>query len=87
MPAKAVVRARIDGRVKEEAAAILAAAGLTISDAFRMMLMRTVAEKALPFDPLIPNEETIEAMKEALAGDLPRVNSVEELLEALNADD
>jgi DNA-damage-inducible protein J len=54
-----VVRARIDRRIKEEAAAILGAAGLTISDAFRMMLMRTVADKALPFDPLVPNEETI----------------------------
>lgn len=87
MPAKAVVRARIDGRVKEEAAAILAAAGLTISDAFRMMLMRTVAEKALPFDPLIPNEETIEAMKEARAGNLVTVGSIEDLLADLHADD
>lgn len=87
MPANAVVRARIDGRVKEEAAAILAAAGLTISDAFRMMLMRTVAEKALPFDPLIPNEETIEAMKEARAGNLVTVGSIEDLLADLHADD
>jgi DNA-damage-inducible protein J len=44
MPANAVVRARIDRKVKEQAAAILAAAGLTISDAFRMMLMRTAAD-------------------------------------------
>ena len=54
MSASAVVRARVDQRIKEEAAAILGAAGLTISDAFRMMLMRTVADKALPFDPLVP---------------------------------
>ena len=40
MPGNDVVRARIDKRIKEEAAAILAAAGLTISDAFRMMLDR-----------------------------------------------
>jgi RelB antitoxin len=59
MPANDVVRARIDRRIKQEAAAILGAAGLTISDAVRMMLMRTVAEKALPFDPLVPNAETI----------------------------
>ena len=37
MPANDVVRARIDRRIKEEAAAILGAAGLTISDAFRMI--------------------------------------------------
>jgi DNA-damage-inducible protein J len=70
MAANDVVRARIDRRIKEEAAAILGAAGLTISDAFRMMLMRTVADKALPFDPLMPNAETIEAMKAARRGDL-----------------
>ncbi|TKT79363.1 type II toxin-antitoxin system RelB/DinJ family antitoxin [Aquamicrobium sp. LC103] len=87
MPANAVVRARIDERIKEEAAAILEASGLTVSDAFRMMLVRTVADKALPFDPLVPNEETVEAMKEARAGKLRRVSSVAGLLDELNAGD
>jgi len=87
MPANAVVRARIDRRIKEDAAAILGAAGLTISDAFRMMLMRTVADKALPFDPLVPNEETIEAMKAARRGDLVTVGSVDDLMADLHADD
>ena len=87
MSANAVVRARIDARVKEEAAAIYAAAGLTLSDAFRMMLMRTVAERALPFDPLVPNEETVEAMKAARRGELVTVQSVEGLMVDLHADD
>lgn len=87
MAANAVVRARIDGRLKEEAAAILGAAGLTISDAFRMMLVRTVADRALPFDPLVPNERTIEAMKAARRGELVTVGGVDELLADLNADD
>lgn len=87
MAANTVVRARIDARVKEEAAAIYAAAGLTISDAFRMMLMRTVAERALPFDPLVPNDETIEAMKAARRGELVKVGSVEDLLADLHAND
>lgn len=87
MPANAVVRARIDARVKEEAAAIYAAAGLTISDAFRMMLMRTVAERALPFDPLIPNAETVQAMKAARRGELVEVGAVENLLADLHAED
>jgi DNA-damage-inducible protein J len=85
--ANAVVRARIDERVKDEAAAILGAAGLTISDAFRMMLVRTVAERALPFDPLLPNEDTIEAMKAARRGDLVTVGTVEDLLADLHEDD
>lgn len=87
MPANAVVRARIDERIKEEAAAILGAAGLTVSDAVRMMLVRTVAEKALPFDPLVPNEETIEAMKAARRGDLVTVGRADDLLADLHADD
>jgi DNA-damage-inducible protein J len=87
MPANAVVRARIDERIKEEATAILGAAGLTVSDAVRMMLVRTVAEKALPFDPLVPNADTIEAMKAARRGDLVTVGKVEDLLADLHADD
>ena len=38
MPANAVVRARIDKELKEEASVVLASIGLTVSDAFRMML-------------------------------------------------
>jgi DNA-damage-inducible protein J len=87
MPANAVVRARIDEGIKEEATAILATAGLTVSDAFRMMLMRVVAEKALPFDPLTPNKATIEAMKAARRGALTKVGGADDLIADLHADD
>ncbi len=73
--------------MKEEAAAILGAAGLTISDAFRMMLVRTVAERALPFDPLGPNDETIEAMKAARRGELVTMGTVDDLFADLHEDD
>jgi DNA-damage-inducible protein J len=46
MPANAVVRTRIDEHIKEEATAVLASMGLTVSDAFRMMLTRVAREKA-----------------------------------------
>ena len=62
MPANSVVRARIDDRIKNEATAVLAAMGLTISDAVRLLLVRVANDKALPFEPLAPNAETIEAM-------------------------
>jgi DNA-damage-inducible protein J len=87
MAANAVVRARIDARVKEEATAIYAAAGLTLSDAFRMMLMKTVAERALPFAPLTPNPETVEAMRAARGGELVKVGSIEGLMADLHAND
>ena len=82
-----VVRARIDEKVKDEASAVLAAIGLTVSDAFRLMMVRIAAEKRLPFEPLVPNRETIEAMKAARRGDVTAVGSVEELMADLNADD
>jgi len=87
MSANAVVRARIDKHIKEEATIVLEAMGLTVSDAFRIMLTRVAREKALPFEPLVPNSETIEAMKEARRGGLPSFASVEELMSDLNADD
>ena len=87
MPANAVIRARIDAQIKEEATAIYAAAGLTLSDAFRMLLMRTVAERALPFNPLTPNEETVAAMRAARRGDVVEVGPVSNLLSDLHADD
>ena len=80
-------RARIDARVKEEAAAVLAGVGLTVSDAFRLMMVRIAKEKALPFEPLIPNAETVEAMKAARQGDLKTASSLDALMADLNADD
>ena len=44
--------------------------GLTVSDAFRLMLTRVAIEKTLPFEPLIPNKEIIQAMREARKGKL-----------------
>ncbi len=83
-----VIRARIDARIKEQAAIVLGAMGLTVSDAFRMLLTRVAAEKALPFEPLVPNAKTIEAMKAARRGELNTAKSVDHLLSSLNnADD
>jgi DNA-damage-inducible protein J len=86
MGANAVVRARIDEQVKEEAAAVLAAMGLTVSDAFRLLMVKIAAEKALPFEPWTPNVETIAAMRAARRGELVTVGSPENLLASLNAD-
>jgi DNA-damage-inducible protein J len=87
MAENSVVRARIDARLKDEAAAVLAAMGLTVSDAFRLMMVRIAKDKALPFEPLVPNAETIEAIKAARRGELVSVSSTDELLAGLNADD
>ncbi len=82
-----LVQARIDKAVKEEAAAVLAAMGLTVSGAVRLLLTKVAHEKALPFAPLVPNAATIEAMREARRGDLPQFATVEELFDDLHEDD
>ena len=87
MPANQLVQARIDRAVKEEAAAVLAAMGLTVSGAVRLLLTKVAHEKTLPFAPLVPNADTIEAMREARRGNLPQFASVEDLLDDLHADD
>lgn len=85
--ANAVVRARIDEHIKEEASAVLAVMGLTVSDAVRIMLTRVAHDKALPFEPLVPNAVTIKAMMQARRGGLKSFATVEDLMADLNADD
>lgn len=87
MAANALVQTRIDGAIKEEATAVLATIGLTVSDAVRLLLTRVAQEKALPFEPLIPNAATLAAMKEARGGNLVRFESVDALMADLNAVD
>ncbi len=88
MASNTVVRARIDEHIKEEATVVLAAMGLTVSDAFRIMLTRVAREKALPFEPLVPNEATIKAMKDARRGvNMKSFKNVDDLMADLNADD
>jgi len=87
MATNALVQARIDGAVKDEAAAVLAAMGLTVSDAVRLLLTKVARDHTLPFDLLVPNAETIAAMKEARQGNLASFTTVEELMADLNAPD
>ena len=86
MAANALVQTRINSTVKAEASAVLATMGLTVSDAVRLMLTRVAHDKALPFEPLRPNAETVAAMLEARAGNL-EVVTLAELQAELDADD
>lgn len=64
MAATAFVRARVDETLKNEAAAVLAEMGLTVSDVVRIALTKIAKEKALPFDMHVPNaltEKTLES--------------------------
>ena len=57
--------------------------GLTAEEAERLVCEDT----ALPLKPLVPNAETIKAMKEARRGGLKSYHSVEDLMKSLHDDD
>lgn len=84
MPADFVVRARIDRATKERAAAALAAMGLSISDAIRLLMRRVAEEKRLPFEVKTPNAESIRAMRELEQGKGERYASKEALFKSLD---
>ena len=84
MTADTVVRARIDSDTKVRAAEALAAMGLTVSDAIRLLLLRVADERRLPFEVQVPNPTTVQAMKELAEGKGRRFRSAEELFRDLD---
>jgi len=61
------VRARVDEKVRDEAAEVLAEFGLTVSDVVRMTLTRVAKDRAVPLELKLPNKETQAAMRESRA--------------------
>lgn len=82
-----MVHIRVDGKVKAKAAKNLAAMGLTVSDAVRLLLTRVATEKAMPFDLRVPNRATRAAIEAGERGEVSRAGSVKKMMEDLNADD
>ena len=74
-----VVQARVDPELKREASEVLGDLGITTSAAIRMLLVRVVAERALPFAAETPNEVTQEAISASRAGDVESFASLDEL--------
>jgi DNA-damage-inducible protein J len=87
MASNALVQTRIDSAIKEEAAAVLATMGLTVSDAVRLLLTRVAHDHTMPFDILIPNSETVAAMRDARQGKLASATTIKEFQDAMNAED
>ncbi len=65
MALTAFVRARIDESLKDEATAVLAEFGITVSDIVRMTLTRVAKDRAVPLELKVPNAETQAAMRES----------------------
>lgn len=69
MAATAFVRARIDETLKNEAAAVLADMGLTVSDVVRIALTKIAKEKTLPFEMRTPNPLTAKTLAKSERGE------------------
>jgi len=78
-----MVHVRIDQTTKEKASKTLAAMGMSVSDAVRMMLLRVAVEKALPFEVRVPNATTVKAMRAADRGTGKRSESAATLFREL----
>ena len=63
------VRARIDTNTKERATEALAAMGLSISDAIRLLMLRVADERRLPFEIKVPSAVASQGNKDILAVD------------------
>jgi DNA-damage-inducible protein J len=81
------VRARIDTSTKTRAEDALAAMGLSVSDAIRLLMLRVADEQRLPFDVKVPNSKTRKAMADLETGKGKRVVNVKALMADLNARD
>jgi DNA-damage-inducible protein J len=81
--ATTMVHIRVDEKVKERAAKTLAAMGLSVSDAVRVLLVRVAAENALPFEVKVPNPTTVRAMRSADRGRGKRFKSATALFKDL----
>ena len=84
MPKTAVIQARIDPEIKEKAQKVLDTLHISMSEAISVYLTQVALQKAIPFEIRIPNEVTIEALKEAEESqNLHSANSVDALFEGL----
>jgi len=68
MALDATVRARIDVELKQDVEKILSEIGLSTSQAITMFMKGIRRERGMPFELKIPNDETLEAMKEIEEG-------------------
>lgn len=81
MAKTAMTHARLTPEVKEKAEAILKELGITISSAYEMFYRQIIAHKGLPFEVDVPNEETVEAMRDARDGKGKKYQSVKAMFE------
>lgn len=80
-----IVNARVDSGLKEEVDSIFKSLGISASEAITMFYNMVKLKKGIPFDPKIPNKETIQVFKDTDAGkNLNYCESFEEMFKELD---
>ena len=82
-----MLHVRVDDELKAKASEALAAMGLSVSDAVRLLFHRIAADQAFPLELKVPNAETREALAEAealLASRKARYATSEAMIAALD---
>ena len=64
MTKSALVQARMEPQLKQEADAILAALGINATTAITLFYTQMVRQRGIPMELKVPNKETLEAMNE-----------------------
>lgn len=88
MATTSMLHVRLDDSVKERGNAVLAAMGLSASDAVRLLYHRLIADQAFPLELKVPNAVTRAAMAEAeeiVARRSARFANAEDMIAALEA--
>lgn len=65
MSRSTMLHVRVDDEIKTQASEALAAMGLSVSDAVRILLKRVINDQAFPLELKVPNAQTRAAMLEA----------------------
>ncbi len=87
MPTEAIIETHVDPAMLAKAQAIYAAAGVTLENLVRNMILKTVEDESVPMDFFRPNAETIEAIEAARRGEFEGTGSMSDLFAELDAED
>ena len=82
----ASIHARIDPTLKHDAEKILHQLGLNTSQAINAFYAQIVHVRGIPFELKLPNEETLEAMKELDSGKVKTYESMKDLWDEIDND-
>jgi DNA-damage-inducible protein J len=84
MAKSAMIRARVDPRLKEEAENVFEELGLSVTQAITLYYQQVKLMRGIPFEIRLPNETTLQTFAETDAGEnIIRFESAQEMFDEL----